>query len=89
MTPPIHLPMRPARAFPVLLTIHLPDGGESDPVELAPGTPVPDRGDTVILWDAAGQQERYALRVSERVFSYFPGPAGPWSCEVLLYTDSG
>ena len=87
--PPIRLPMTPTRATPVVLTLHLPDGRESPPVELAPGTPIPAKGDTVLLWDAAGANERYAVRVTERVLSYFPNPIGAWSCEVLLYTDSG
>lgn len=90
-------PPRPSRlitiarpqALPVRLTVHLPDGSESEPVDLAPGTPLPQRGDTVLIWDRAGDNEEHAARVTERVFSYFPSGVGPAACEVLLYTDSG
>ena len=80
-------PQPPAQTLLVRLTVHLPDGAETGPVDLLPGTPVPQKGDTVLLWDAATGNEQTAGRVTERVLSYFPTPAGPSACEVLLYTD--
>jgi hypothetical protein len=83
-------PRPPGRQFtlPVRVTVHLPDGSESAPIDLLPGTPIPQKGDTLSLFDAATGNEQIAVRVTERTLTYFPTPAGPSACEVLLYTES-
>jgi hypothetical protein len=83
-------PRPPGRQFtlPVRVTVHLPDGSESAPIDLLPGTPIPQKGDTVSLWNPATGNEQTAGRVTERTLTYFPTAAGPAACEVLLYTES-